>query len=50
MSASNELEPGPRSSGKLYARELVQGLSTQMKSLKIQAETRRVGWGGFTGG
>jgi len=50
MSASNELEPGPRSFGKQYAQELALGLITQMKSLKVQGETRRVGWGGFTGG
>jgi hypothetical protein len=50
MSASNELEPGPKSCGAQCALELVQGLSNPMESPKAQAKARRAGWGGFNGG
>lgn len=50
MSASNELEPGPKSFGKLCAREWIQGLRIPMESRKTQAKARRFGWGGFIGG
>jgi hypothetical protein len=46
MSTSNELEPGPKSFGKLCAREWIQG----MESREAQAKARRFGWGGFIGG
>jgi len=49
MSASNELEPGPKSGGQC-APWLVQGLSIPMESQKVQAKARPAGWGGFTGG
>ncbi len=45
MSASNELEPGPKSFGELWARERIQGLTIPMES-----RTQPVGWGGFNGG
>ena len=50
MTTSNELEPGPKGSGEHFARDLVHGLSMPMESLKVQANARRIGWGGFAGG
>lgn len=50
MSASNELEPGPKRFGKLCARERIQGLRIPMESRKTQAKPRRFAWGGFIGG
>jgi len=50
MTTSNELEPGPKSCGERYAPDLVHRLSTPMESPEVQANTRRLGWGGFTGG
>lgn len=50
MSTSNELEPGPKSFGKLCARKWIQGLRIPMQSRKAQAKARRLGWGGFIGG
>jgi hypothetical protein len=50
MSTSNELEPGPKSFGKLCARERIQGLRIPMESRKALTKARRFGWGGFIGG
>jgi len=50
MSTSNELEPGPNSSGEHCAPDMVHGLSTPMESLQLHARARRVGRGGFAGG
>jgi len=50
MTTSNELEPGPKSCGEHSAPGLVHGLSMPMESLKVQANARRIGWGGFAGG
>ena len=50
MSASNELEPGPKSFGKLCAREWIQVLRIPMESQKTRRKARRLGWGGFIGG
>jgi hypothetical protein len=50
MSASNELEPGPRSRKGRYAPESVGRVGIQVGSREAQAKARAVGWGGFTGG
>ncbi|PYT64256.1 MAG: hypothetical protein DMG35_01065 [Acidobacteria bacterium] len=50
MSASNELEPGPRNCGTHCGAELASGLSAPMKPCQAQATARTVGRGGFTGG
>jgi hypothetical protein len=48
ISASNELEPGPRSL-KVRVPKLVGGLG-QVRSDEAQSTARAVGWGGFTDG
>ena len=50
MSASNELEPGPRSRKGRHAPKPVGGLGIQVTSREVLATARAVGWGGFTGG
>src|SRR5215469_17019823 len=50
MSASTELEPGPRSCSGQPALKLANGLSIPMEWLKVQAKATRVGRGGFAGG
>jgi hypothetical protein len=50
MSASNELEPGPRSRKGPHAPKSVGGLGIHLGSREAQAKARAVGWGGLTGG
>ena len=50
MSASNELEPGPRSRKGRHAPESMGEVGIQVGSREVLATARAVGWGGFTGG
>jgi len=50
MSASSEVEPGPRRYGVGWNPEGVESLGVQRNSRELQAMARAVGWGGFTSG
>jgi hypothetical protein len=50
MSASNELEPGPRSFRWPHISVLVSGQAIQVEEREAQSRARAIGGGGFTGG